>query len=74
MDCFSDVDECLSSVLNTCEQVCRNTAGGFSCSCNSGFNVDPNDNTKCIGEACSCGNLTIDKAIALTTNLNNNKF
>ena len=35
---FLDVNECIDG-SNNCEQVCENTEGSFSCSCNSGFTL-----------------------------------
>jgi fibulin 1/2 len=32
-----DINECQSNVTNVCEQICVNTVGSFSCSCNAGF-------------------------------------
>lgn len=34
-----DVKECDRAELNTCEQLCVNTEGGFSCSCNAGYKI-----------------------------------
>ena len=33
----ADIDECLSLVLNICEQTCQNTAGSYTCGCESGY-------------------------------------
>ena len=44
-----DIDECNDDALNVCEQQCTNTVGGFTCSCNKGYNVDPSDPNKCVG-------------------------
>ena len=42
-----DVDECK---LNTsrCDQICNNTAGSYTCSCNEGFLLH-NDGYNCVG-------------------------
>jgi hypothetical protein len=45
-----DVNECLNADLNTCQQKCTNTDGGFFCECNEGYKKDSNDATKCVGE------------------------
>ena len=49
-DLLSDANECNDAFLNNCEQECVNTRGSFECGCRSGFAVDPNDRTKCIGK------------------------
>ncbi|KAI2652330.1 Alanine aminotransferase 2 [Labeo rohita] len=41
-----DVDECVS-FNGGCEQVCVNHAGGFNCSCRSGFESRKDDPSKC---------------------------
>ncbi|CAH1773875.1 unnamed protein product [Owenia fusiformis] len=42
----SDIDECASSELNDCDAnaICSNSAGSFTCSCNSGFSDIPATN------------------------------
>ena len=37
---FSDVDECLDSALNDCEDKCINIIGSYNCSCDDGFILD----------------------------------
>ena len=37
---FSDIDECM--VDNQCAQICTNTMGSFTCSCEDGFQLDEN--------------------------------
>jgi hypothetical protein len=37
-------DECTAGSHN-CQQICQNTAGSFTCSCNSGFTLDSNGRT-----------------------------
>ncbi|XP_062596320.1 serine-rich adhesin for platelets-like, partial [Saccostrea cucullata] len=32
-----DIDECSNSSLNGCDQICTNTEGSYSCSCNQGY-------------------------------------
>ena len=43
-----DIDECLSS---PCNHTCTNTAGGFQCSCNDGYELD-DDRRTCNGVLC----------------------
>ena len=48
--CYTiDVDEC-SERRHNCGQVCENTQGSFTCSCNDGFSLDTNRRT-CIEDA-----------------------
>ena len=47
---LADVNECLSGTLNTCQQKCTNTEGGFSCSCNVGYVVNLANSTLCDGK------------------------
>ncbi len=44
-----DVDECASSALNNCTQLCSNTYGGFQCLCDSGYLLQGPD--VCTGKA-----------------------
>ncbi|XP_068089432.1 uncharacterized protein [Hyperolius riggenbachi] len=37
--CF-DIDECYTNI-SSCEQICINTLGGYTCSCNTGYAPDP---------------------------------
>ena len=32
-----DIDECLSPILNMCDQTCQNTLGSYTCGCESGY-------------------------------------
>jgi hypothetical protein len=56
-----DTNECIDTML--CEQVCNNTEGSFSCSCNAGYTIDPdgrscNDIDECVsGPICPEGQL-----------------
>ena len=43
---LSDIDECSSSLLNHCEQICLNTNGTFNCSCDVGYELLP-DKVNC---------------------------
>ena len=43
----SDINECTSRAHN-CAQVCTNTAGSFTCSCNSGYTLEA-DGHSCSG-------------------------
>ena len=45
----SDVDECAAFDLNSCDQICNNTDGGYVCSCVDGYNLDA-DNFTCNGK------------------------
>ena len=38
---LADINECLTD-NGGCEQICNNTEGSFSCSCDSGYNLDSN--------------------------------
>ena len=42
----SDIDECLVGISG-CTQICKNTSGGFTCSCNTGYELS-SDNKTCI--------------------------
>ena len=46
---LADINECQSGTLNTCQQKCTNTEGGFSCSCNVGYVVNSTNPTLCNG-------------------------
>ena len=53
---FSDIDECVSEVLNVCDietrAACINTIGSFTCTCHSGYT---GNGTHCIGWfTCTC--------------------
>jgi hypothetical protein len=56
-----DTNECIDTML--CEQVCNNTEGSFSCSCNARYTIDPdgrscNDIDECVsGPICPEGQL-----------------
>ena len=47
-----DVDECEAG-LHECQQLCVNTAGGFSCECNPGFELN-DDGSTCSGKINYC--------------------
>ena len=51
-----DIDECADAVLNECseKELCKNTDGSFTCSCNSGFQLQ-SDGRTCKSE----GNLNL---------------
>ena len=49
MTFFSDIDECGSSNLHNCAQLCNNIDGGFECSCNEGYNLQE-DRISCNGK------------------------
>ena len=42
-----DVDECANPLYNECEQLCKNTVGGYVCSCKEGY--IQNGRTECKG-------------------------
>ena len=44
---YSDIDEC---TFNPCNHGCENTEGSYTCLCQTGFIIDPQDPNKCIGE------------------------
>ena len=44
-----DINECLSSSLNPCDQICENTVGSFKCKCKPGFMLDY-DGKSCTGK------------------------
>ena len=46
--CNLDINECSAGTHN-CGQVCTNTAGSFTCSCNSGYTLEAD------GQSCRCG-------------------
>ena len=46
---ITDINECLENVSG-CPHDCKNTIGGFSCSCKSGF-VLGKDSKSCTGKA-----------------------
>ena len=66
---FADVDECLTN-NGGCEQVCTNTDGSFSCSCDSGYSLDSNL-LNCSGETLLVllFNLTLICACLLQTSM-----
>ena len=60
---FSDIDECTEGISG-CSQNCTNMMGSYTCSCNSGFSLLP-DNRTCIGETTEC-TYEINKCICKT--------
>jgi hypothetical protein len=46
LDVSIDVDECAG--VNDCQQLCENTVGSYSCSCNIGFTLQA-DGRNCTG-------------------------
>ena len=44
----SDVNECLSN-NGGCAQICTNTVGSFTCSCNTGYSLGA-DTRSCVGK------------------------
>ena len=45
--CFTDINECATNNGN-CGQVCTNTVGSYTCSCNSGYSLNADART-CAG-------------------------
>ena len=41
---YIDINECTADT-DDCDQVCTNTDGSFTCSCNSGYTLDSNERT-----------------------------
>ena len=44
----TDIDEC-SEGISECSQLCINTIGSYSCSCQNGYQLD-SDNHTCLGK------------------------
>ena len=42
------MNECELTDHNQCEQVCVELRSGYRCDCNPGYEVDPEDDTKCV--------------------------
>ena len=61
----TDVNECDSAVLNTCEQGCTNTRGSFSCYCQVGYRLTGQTNCAGIKLACVVFNAGTIKLIQL---------
>ena len=56
---LSDKDECEAFDMNSCDQQCNNTVGGYDCSCVDGYELDAN------GFTCN-GKLQLRKACYAT--------
>ncbi|XP_059163668.1 EGF-containing fibulin-like extracellular matrix protein 1 [Physella acuta] len=51
-----DIDECNIQTASPCEHICNNTNGSFLCSCNSGYEINKTDTTRCVDiNECSSG-------------------
>ena len=50
---FSDIDECETKSLHRCNQICNNTLGSYSCSCEKGFEIN-RDGYTCEGMKAVC--------------------
>ena len=48
---YTDIDECAQGNAG-CSQGCRNTDGGFTCTCNQGYQTHHEDPTYCVGMLC----------------------
>ena len=44
---YVDIDECFDEDHNNCTQLCYNTEGSYSCSCQDGYYLQ--DYYKCLG-------------------------
>ena len=44
----ADINECSSSSLNNCQQLCVNTVGSYSCQCRPGYRLN-SDGRTCVG-------------------------
>ena len=64
----SDMNECTSRSHN-CTQICTNTAGSFTCSCNSGYTLAA-DGHSCIGKFLTSFNLSIILSVFGTLEFN----
>ncbi|EDV29249.1 uncharacterized protein TRIADDRAFT_51362 [Trichoplax adhaerens] len=58
----SDFDECASSATNSCQQVCVNTIGGYTCDCQSGYQLNADGKTcldadECFKNSQICGQI-----------------
>ncbi|RDD36185.1 Latent-transforming growth factor beta-binding protein 1, partial [Trichoplax sp. H2] len=58
----SDFDECASSATNNCQQVCVNTIGGYTCDCQSGYQLNADGKTcldadECFKNSQICGQI-----------------
>ena len=51
MNDFLDANECLGG-SHVCAQICHNTPGSYSCSCNSGYRLNL-DGHSCNGISCN---------------------
>jgi hypothetical protein len=56
----ADVDECTTAKEN-CDQICTNTDGSFTCSCEDGFRLSI-DRHSCVG---TCGNYVLLRKMRL---------
>jgi len=44
-----DIDECKSSSLTNCEQICVNNEGSYLCACFDGYQLNSTDRMSCYG-------------------------
>ena len=62
----ADINECNTN-NGGCSQVCTNTIGSFVCSCNTGYELDPDE---CIGEYYSLSMMHFLNIISLSIDIN----
>lgn len=41
----TDIDECRSTTTNSCQQMCTNTPGSYTCSCGTGYRLNGDGRT-----------------------------
>ncbi|XP_053380102.1 uncharacterized protein LOC123547975 [Mercenaria mercenaria] len=67
---FTDIDECSESSAR-CTQICNNTDGSYTCSCNLGYYLDTDgytcmDTNDCEGVTCENGGYCVDSLNSYT--------
>ncbi|XP_052261338.1 mucin-like protein [Dreissena polymorpha] len=64
-DC-QDVDECLQTTPKVCDQICTNKVGSYTCSCNSGYMLQPDLKTCLDYDECALNEDDCDSAATCT--------